>query len=132
MAEDEKIRFDFGAFAIDVLDCPKCSGRMKLIAFRDRRTDKRRSGNPTFPSFTGPSIADHPAAVPGTGRTGCQSSASPEGCAHGAQKSEYEGHCFSASLAANSSSSLMIEFWQRTGYGGMIARFARVASGDVA
>ena len=43
----------------------------------------------------------------------CQSSASPEGCAHGAQKSEYEGHCFSASLAANSSSSLMIEFWQR-------------------
>ena len=34
----------------------------------DRRTDKRRFGNPTFPSFTGPSIADHPAAVPGTGR----------------------------------------------------------------
>ena len=32
----------------------------------------------------------------------------------GFMKSEYEGHCFSASLAANSSSSLMIEFWQRT------------------
>ena len=32
----------------------------------------------------------------------------------GAQESEYEGHCAPASLDANRSSSVTIEFWQTT------------------
>ena len=47
----------------------------------------------------------------------CQSSGSPEGCAHGAQKSELRGTLVLSVALANSSSSLMIEFWQRTGAG---------------